>query len=613
MKSKKKDKKRTRPVKQVDKAAAIIKFQDPRLGPPTVDRAAWLAALRNRDSITIYTVIVRFLLHFEENHYHRYSKDALASFDEFMTLLTLTLTDPRFELNKPRWLSLVTMGHLLNSVAACSSLRSTEPIVASLLKQVDNFPKLCFTLNARCATQIPAKDLFDLDPLLASSWYNSYLLGVSQPTALQMKNQHQHLEEMDERWVPFNHFVTSLYFTSTYFNQECVRKVKGIMNKACKKVIADKSLFPVTNKPRKNSIAIVTNKWHRNHAVYKSASPLINQLIGHYDLTLIRTQPPDKVPDTAVTEGFNRVEHLWIDDQTGVPNIPDVFRNNDFQLIYYPDIGMSNESIWLSNVRAAPIQAMGYGHPDTSGDNSEIDYFIGGHIEEDATQWYSEKMVLIPGLAQEPAWPSYERKNNWQPSEKVRINCVWGPDKYNFRLLWCLAEISRRAKRPHEFHLFSSPGINRYGALVPFTFDIGALLPNAIVHSSQEYYDYMENAEQHDFSINSYPFGGYNTIVESFYLGLPVVTLEGDRFYNRAATYLLNQIDMPELSSKNPDRFIQLAVELIDNPELLANYRKALQEMDLRAKLFTLEGTYFLDAINHIIENHPLTETVKIG
>ena len=123
----------------------------------------------------------------------------------------------------------------------------------------------------------------------------------------------------------------------------------------------------------------------------------------------------------------------------------------------------------------------------------------------------------------------------------------------------------------------------------------------------------MENAEQHDFSLNSFPFGGYNTVVESLYLGLPMVTLDGGRFYNRAAGYLLNQIGMPELIASTPGEYVNIATELILDRAKLQQCRTALAEMDLKAKLFTLDGDYFKQAVDHIIANHPIKETVKIG
>lgn len=448
-------------------------------------------------------------------------------------------------------------------------------------------------------------------------WYMAYMMGLSSPTKRIQKNMFCHLANMDERWIPPHHSLSGLYFVCTYHNPEAALRVKGIINKGIK----DRGGLPkFVNTPRESGqkhVAIVTNRWHRNHAVYKSASPLVEQLVGKCKLTLIWTSPPDRVPDTMITDYFDKVVYCYF-KPNGDLEIPAEVMNNDFDMVYYPDIGMSDESIWMSNMRIAPIQAVGYGHPDTTGPNNEIDYFIGGDVEKDSTDSYAETMVLLPGLAQEPAWPTAPRQNNYKDDGIVRVNCVWGPDKYNHTLLTMLEGINKRVAQidpesKHEIHLFGSPGMNRYAALPSFLREIGRMLPNATVHSEQEYYDYMENAEMHDFSLNSFPFGCYNVLVESLYMGLPFLTLVGDRFYNRAGMYLNDRIEMGENNFTQPQGLIAKAVELITNPAELKRQRDHLASLDLKSRLFTLKGDHFLEAVEHIFANHPFTETVLIG
>jgi hypothetical protein len=610
-----KKRRKNRPASTIIKKGIVTCPSQAKDGVPRVNREEWLRALTNRATDKLVAAIMKYCLYFETNHYTGYSTEDAVNIDEFVNLVHMTFTDERFAPTAHQYAQMIQVQHIYNSLVATSSFDTTDATMTQVLREQNNVPKLLFLQNARTKTQIPPEKFFELNPKMASLWYNNYMLTISQPTADQMRNQYQHLHDVDERWEPLSHYVSSVYFTATYFSPDNVREVKRVFNTALKKRLDDSNVIKINPQPvNPKKIAVVTNKWHLNHAVYKSASPLVSQLFKDYDVTLYHTTRPEEAPNTLMTQGFSNIEYLWFDDQTGVPNIPDSFLNNDYQMIYYPDIGMSNESIWLSNVRAAPIQAMGYGHPDTAGDNSEIDYFIGGQIEEDATDHYAETMVLIPGLAQEPSWPSYERKNNYNDDDVVRINCVWGPDKYNYNLLLLLRQIEERCKDVDvEFHLFSSPGVNRYAALVPFVQDVAKTLKHFALHSQQEYYDYMENAEQHDFSLNSFPFGGYNTVVESLYLGLPMVTLDGGRFYNRAAGHLLKQIGMPELIARTPAEYINIASELVLNKTKLNDYRQALAEMDLKAKLFTLDDDYFKQAVDHIIANHPFQETVKIG
>ena len=110
-----------------------------------------------------------------------------------------------------------------------------------------------------------------------------------------------------------------------------------------------------------------------------------------------------------------------------------------------------------------------------------------------------------------------------------------------------------------------------------------------------------------------FPFGGYNTIVESFYMGLPCLTIVGDRFYNRAASYLNEQVGMEDNSFDSPRDMINRAADMIVNPDLLKEQRNKLAAVDLKERLFTLKGNHFLEAIQYIEANHPFTETKIIG
>lgn len=593
--------------------------EDASKGVPKVNYANMMEGIGRLDT-SVFDSILNVLVFFEHNHFKQYSLEAIKDINAFCAVAQAACMCEALTPTREQAVALVQYAHIFHHLVAISGFETNDAALRCTLLTERNLPKILFLQNPRCTVQVDQKKFFDADPVLATMWFNTYLLGIATPTGTLQRNIYNHLQQMDERWTPYTHQVSGTYFTCTYHNTQAARRVKGIMNRAFKKA----QTWEFNNRKNegdKPHIAIVTCRWHRNHAVYKSAGPLVEQLLGNCKLTLIWTGDPKSMPPTAVTDYFDNVWHCWF-DLRGEFHIPEGMKNNDFDMVYFPDIGMSNESIWLSNQRIAPIQAMGYGHPDTAGDDSEIDYFIGGDVEKDSTDQYAETMVLIPGLGQHPAWPTYERKNNYIDDDVVRMNCVWGPDKYNYTLLTVLAEINKTVEYikkekklelpPHEIHLFASPGVNRYAALPSFIMEVKRLLPNAIIHSEQEYYDYMENAEMHDFSMNSFPFGCYNVLVESLYLGLPFVSLVGDRFYNRAGMWLNEQVGMSENNFAVPRDLINHAARLITEPDLLRAQREHLASVDLKERLFN-ENTYFKQAVDYILQNHPFTETKLIG
>ena len=584
------------PAKSKDKKFCTI---------PTALVRKYYDALRRGEYKLILNSLHQVFQFFETTHFTAYSQADLSRIDNIVAVTFALMADPEFKVEGTEALNLIATNHLFCNLVASSAYKTTDGILLHVLRQDNNFMKVLFLYNQRSNHVIDVKTLFDVEPGAASLWYTTYSLGTSNPTLTQLRNLQRHAEQMDERWVTPHQKVSCQYFTTTYLAPGEDRRVKGIINAACKK----KFIWSIKNTPSPNKIAIITAKWHRNHAVYKSASPLVNQLRDKYDLTLVHLG--EHTPVNLVTEGFESVVNAKFVGQE--LRLPKELLDNNFAAVYYPDIGMNDEGLWMSNCRIAPIQVMGYGHPATSGDNSEIDYFIGGTCEKDVGHCYAEQMILIPGLAQAPVWPQYERKNNWEPREKLQINCAWGPDKYNYHMLSILAEVSKRAKRPHEWNMFPSPGIHRYAGFHPFRLAISEILPNSFIHCDKEYYDYMEAAEKGDFSVNSYPFGGYNTVIESMFLGLPIITLEGNRYYNLACSYLLREVGMPELSHTDAEAFIECCVSMIDDESKLAKYRQELDTLDLRGILFKEdEKKHFLQAFEYIFKHHPIAKTSPI-
>ena len=68
-------------------------------------------------------------------------------------------------------------------------------------------------------------------------------------------------------------------------------------------------------------------------------------------------------------------------------------------VIVFADVGMDCLTQTLSYSRMAPIQAVTWGHPDTTG-SPTMDYFISSELaeSEDADSHYSEQLVRLPNL-----------------------------------------------------------------------------------------------------------------------------------------------------------------------------------------------------------------------
>jgi hypothetical protein len=549
------------------------------------------------------------LLYFQKNNFRSLDQLAKDRINEIVSAIFTVVSDPGFVIAPKYAPTFVARAHLFANLVAMSSYDTTDGVLKQVLSQQNNIIKIFFLYTSRNYAEIDYDQFFKLQPALASLWYFTYPLptiGCVQP--YHQENLRNHFAQLNPAYEPADYRVSVPYFACTYFagRDRHDRKVKEQINAGCKKKL-DSLNVEIKNKPARDSILVVTSKWFDNSAVYKSYFPFIDRFRKNYRMELLHVGMHE--PVELATGYFDKVHRAQLQGQDGgINNLSlECVGDNDYQLAFFPDVGMTDESVWLSNLRLAPIQVTGYGHP-VSTFGSEIDYFVVGEETEkleDLDKNYSETPIVLPGLGCVPTWPTYEAKHPEKRTDKIVANCVWGPDKYNYTMLRVLQEIGKKAP-DLRCAIFASRGVHRYNAFIPFMVDLANMVGSFCdLHADKEYMDYMEESEYADFAINSYPFGGYNTVVEALYLGKPVVTLEGDRFYNLAASALLRRVGMGNLIATTAPEFIDLCAKMVNDPDFLAEQKAKLAAVNLREALFdTDEPAYFEQMMEYIIDNH---------
>ncbi len=77
-----------------------------------------------------------------------------------------------------------------------------------------------------------------------------------------------------------------------------------------------------------------------------------------------------------------------------------------------------------------------------------------------------------------------------------------------------------------------------------------------------------------DIALDTFPYNGTTTTCEALWMGVPVVTLYGDRFAARVGASLLTYCGLGGMVASNPDEYVQQAAALARQPELLARFRR---------------------------------------
>jgi len=98
-----------------------------------------------------------------------------------------------------------------------------------------------------------------------------------------------------------------------------------------------------------------------------------------------------------------------------------------------------------------------------------------------------------------------------------------------------------------------------------------------------------------DIALDTHPYGGMTTTCEALWMGVPVVTLSGDRTSARYGTSVVNAVGMSELAAGSPDEFADIAARLAGDPDRLAGVRATLRQRMAASSL--CDGRDFAQAV----------------
>ena len=563
---------------------------------------------------TLSEKLIHVLEHFDQVTYLELLPESRYFINAFVKNFLYIFTQPDYLLSDRYVSRFIQLNLTISNLVAISDFKTTDAYLELLKLQPQNYAKILTLCSARNNFKIDRRAFFDASPQLASLWYSHYLEIYR--TGLVNRNVHQNLREHliydDQRLTDF-YKIDDLYFGSTYIDENSDRILKAKINKSIQNSRLIRSMV-ISNQPNPKKIAIISGFWFPQHSVYRILSEYIAVLKDSYELTLIHLG--DRVDNREWEidrQYFQEVKCLQIQD--GKLDISSI-QQNDFAVIYYPDIGMLPESILLSNMRIAPIQICGLGHP-VSTFGSEIDYFISGadvELNRNPEANYSERLILLKGLGAVNNYPNYQSPPHLNINKKKRsqfiINCPWYAQKVNYPMLILLKRIAREAKLSVLFRFFSGGGLVRKNDFLPFVKDIKEVLgsEHICVYPHLPYEQYMAIMEEGDICLDSSPFGGFNVIVDGLHLQKPSVLFEGKRWYSRAGARLMKNLGLGELVAKTPLEYTQLTLKLINNEGFFAEMQELVKKTDLSQTAFqsknSLSTQYFKKAIDFLIQNH---------
>ena len=234
--------------------------------------------------------------------------------------------------------------------------------------------------------------------------------------------------------------------------------------------------------------------------------------------------------------------------------------------------------------KPAPVQVTWLGYPNTTGLRA-IDYRLVDAITDPvgkADAWASETLVRLEGCflcysgqsdAPEPATPpcctsgavTFGSFNNPTKLSPDTLD-AWG------RLLARLPQARLLLKgRPFADAATRELLLSRLSerAVAAERVELVGWLPSITSH--------LELYRQVDIALDAFPYNGTTTTCEALWMGVPVVTLRGDRHRSRVGASLLTHAGLKDWIAGSPDEYLDIALRLAADPSYLSEVRQTLR------------------------------------
>lgn len=254
-------------------------------------------------------------------------------------------------------------------------------------------------------------------------------------------------------------------------------------------------------------------------------------------------------------------------------------------LLHFPDIGMNAFTYFLAYARLAPVQTMGWGHPDTTGLDT-VDYFLSFDTAEaeGAAAHYTETLVRLarPSVYYEPDAkidPKPARAEFGLPDTGALYGCLQSLFKFHPDFDAVMAEVLERDPtgrivlvdwvQPTWRELLRA----RWARTYPI------LLERMIFQPRLPGDRFRQLVALMDVMLDPLHFGGGNTFYEALAQGVPTVTWPSPFLRGRLITGFYRLLGVSEgLIARDVKNFAAIAGTLATNPQYRAEICAPLME-----------------------------------
>jgi hypothetical protein len=564
------------------------------------------------------------------------------------TAITVLFADASFRPPAPVIEALMSTHAWIGSLFAATPPGNADHLARSLYRAWQGSPaahmssaarssleKLCLLYSSESDLTLELDDVWSRHPIAAASLALALLAAEFQGSASAHGKREALLEWLPGKLAQIGDFdalptgvLHNAYMYCSYADTPRRHAIKADINVLVRRKLDELGLadleFPgvlpepdaaraARRKQRKKPLMIVVLEWFGSaHSIYRTHSRTLAAARAYFEVVGFGF---GYAVDESGRALFDRFIELREPDYIGecLKTVRDFAQAEQADVLYMPSVGMFVLTVFMSNLRVAPLQIAALGHPATT-HSARIDYVS---VEEDFVgdpACFSETLLTLPRNAQPyvassalpPVAPAVPARR-----DTLDIVVTASQMKLNPRFFEACRRIQQRAQTPVQFHLMTGA---RHGLLLEHMRRIIALaLPGAIVHGFHAYADYLARIHRADMFLSPFPFGNTNGIVDAFTLGVPGVCVTGTEVFERIDGALFARADMPAWTvAACVDDYVNAAVRMIDGHGEREALRARLIETKAVERYYEGDASLFGERVLRLVEAQRM-ETLRAG
>lgn len=359
--------------------------------------------------------------------------------------------------------------------------------------------------------------------------------------------------------------------------------------------------------PPKKPVMLVVLEWFTSqHSVYRTHSRALAALRGRFTVHAVGLTSAVDTVSRQVFDVFHEV-----DTASALQEAWAIAGKLRPDVVLYAGIGMFPFTIYLSNLRLAPLQLVGLGH-GASTFCGQINGFV---IEEDLVgeeRCFSETVIRVPadsmpfvpptGIRRVPVTRTSfltRQQAQWREPLPVRVAVCASIMKINPNFLATLAEIQRRSRVAMHYCFYMGFA---QGLTLDYLRDaIHAVLPGAEVNAHMPVQDYQTALNSCELFVSPFPYGNMNGVVDAVRQGLPGVCLAGPEVHSHIDGGLFRRLGLPEeLIATGYEAYIRAVLRLVEEHDWREMLQHQLLDSDVEQVFFQGHPEKFAAAISDV-------------